>query len=118
MCLLGYTPLGQCSLVCVPLSLAYQHIISSSDASLPMPKVVLLQAVFFAIGVASFPPHSLIGIVPCVRVPACGCKMLTLLGYRLRSDETADRRTDCGLLSAGLTSRELVPVNMRSTAVG
>ena len=65
------------SLLCVPLALALQFGLTVESAGvMGMSKVTLLQVVFFFTGFASFPPHSLIGLM----------------------------------------SREISPVNMRSTA--
>jgi len=65
------------SLLCVPLALVLQFGLTVESAGvMGMSKVTLLQVVFFFTGFASFPPHSLIGLM----------------------------------------SREISPVNMRSTA--
>ena len=64
------------SCLCVPLALALQFGLTADTNQLGMSKLVLLRVVFFLTGFASFPPHSLIGLM----------------------------------------SREISPVNMRSTA--
>eukprot|EP00040_Diaphanoeca_grandis_P018310 m.96261 g.96261 ORF g.96261 m.96261 type:complete len:457 (+) comp26880_c0_seq1:92-1462(+) len=69
------------SLLCTPISLGYQSVMNMdlkeiSIVGVPVPRIVVLQIIYFLVGVCSFPPHSLIG----------------------------------------LTAREIVPENMRSTA--
>ena len=53
------------SLICVPLGLALSVLLEADAHSLVwgMEKMLLLQIVYFAIGVFSFPPHSFIGLM-------------------------------------------------------
>ena len=51
------------SLLCVPLALALQFGLTTDAGALGLSKLVLLQVVFFLTGFASFPPHSLIGLM-------------------------------------------------------
>ena len=54
------------SLLCTPLSLILPHALTASDTSsgfFGLSKLVTLQLIFFGTGFASFPPHSLIGLM-------------------------------------------------------
>jgi OPA family sugar phosphate sensor protein UhpC-like MFS transporter len=51
------------SLLCVPLALALQFGLTTQMGAMGVSKLVLLQVVFFLTGFASFPPHSLIGLM-------------------------------------------------------
>jgi len=51
------------SLLCVPLSLALPYALEQSLAGDAANKMFILRVVFFSTGFASFPPHSLIGLM-------------------------------------------------------
>lgn len=58
------------SLICVPLGLALSMLLEvDGDAAYGTDKLLLLQLVYFFIGVFSFPPHSFIGLMSRELVP-------------------------------------------------
>mmetsp|Transcript_1054 Transcript_1054/g.3054 ORF Transcript_1054/g.3054 Transcript_1054/m.3054 type:complete len:451 (+) Transcript_1054:47-1399(+) len=89
------------SFVCTPLALAYASVMEADEASLPMSKIVLLQILFFAIGAASFPPHSLIGLFSREIVPE---------NMRSTAGCVAKATGQLGAAAAGLPLQQLASV--------
>jgi sugar phosphate permease len=89
------------SFLCAPLALAYTAVMAAPAESLPLPKMIMLQILFFAIGAASFPPHSLIGLFSREIVPE---------NMRSTAGCVAKATGQLGAAAAGLPLQQLASV--------